>query len=481
MLHLLFYIWVYSFGFLIVSSNAIAEDCNVYFSVQPEGNYLKKNVTIPQIKVDEVSAHAHVSSLVKEITGAELVGKTFDEAIDQVYKHLKADKILKPLEKADELAKFGTKLNPIFEEMLLKVPAKGSKDAPDLVSWEMRRKVLNKVKTSKYHLTRKINDLEIFQKHEFVSKAKEEVIFTKDINAKNLLHMKMKEYPKYVDSYLHFLKDSNSPQGKLYKDIKIYTDVHGQGTGIGNNGILTIEDIRDVTSYSLWPMYLKTHDIKHIHFSLTHPMALAAMMGATRSKNHLRYVLVAGMYEGVDRIQYAHEKILAKYFGANLSSAELFGIKRNMDLEEAMLTLSILPTHQLEKISELAKVKLNQQPFTGVENWLPKVTQDGSLKGLAVDGESFDQEINEMTEQFSKMLSRSEKIKKKILKDPNYLLNEEEQHFMKMMNYQLNPESPEIIINGLMYKNDGRAHYHDPSTDFSGANDYEAAIGIGEQ
>lgn len=457
--------------FLLVFSiqvNALfAAECEVYFATQPVGNYLRKDIQIPEAQIGNTTASKLIAKNVKKFSGEEFSGTTFDEAIDQVYLALKKNETMKPVKKADELAKFGRELHPIFEDMLAKTPPTGSVSAPDLVAWEKRRHTLNTVKTAKYNIARKMSDLENFVKSEFKTVTKEKIVLTQGDNFTNLTHMKMKDYPKYIDSYIHYLNKPNSAKAKLYKNIDE-----------GDLGILDITDIRDITSYNLWPIYAKSHDIRHIHFALTHPMALAAMMNATRSKNNMRYVMIAGIYEGVDRLQYSHESSLTKFFGLDMSSAELFGINRNMDLEEAMLTIATATEKDLKKISELSGANINIGGndgwlFGGLSTWKPKKNE--IVKGNAVDGESFEQEINDMTEQFTKLLNKSEKIKKKLLANPDLVLTKEEQHFMKIMNFQLNPNDPEIVIDGLRYKNDGRAH-----TGGWGGEDTDATIGIGD-
>jgi hypothetical protein len=448
---------------LFLSAEVYAEKCGVHFETQPVGNYLRKNIEIPVFEGD-LAHKTLIDKTIKDITGQGFDGKTFDQAIEQVYSFLHAKPGLKGLEKSEEMAKFAKSLNPIFEDMLAKAPAKGSASAPDFVAWTKRKKVLDKIKTVKYGMARKVSSFEEFAYDEFKVVAKEDIVLTRGDNFTKLTHMKMKDYPKYVDSYLYHLKDPTNPKAALYGNIDE-----------GSLGILKIEDIRDITSYNVWPMYLKSHDIRHIHFSLTHPMALAAMMGTTRSKNHMRYVLMAGLYEGVDRIQYGHESTLNAFFSSEINSDVVFGIKRNMDLEEAMLTISNATDEELKRLAELSSVSVTDGGlFNGISSWSPKRVDGGSVTGKAIDGESFETEIDNMVSQYSHLLDKSEKLKAKLLKNPDLVITAEEEHFMKLMNFQLNPENPEIVIDGLRFKNDGRAHSY-------GSNQNEINIGIGDQ
>lgn len=452
---------------LILPTFAEAKRCERFLEVQPVGNYLKKDIEIPTQGQGDWTNKLLVKDSVKKLINESFDGNTFDDAIEQVYLHLKNRTDLNGMQKAAKLSKMAQDLNPILETMLQKVPAKGTAEAPDLVAWAARKKVLDQVKTVKYSLARKVSSFEEFAESEFKMVKPEDLVLTRGDNFEKLTHMKMKDYPKYVDSYLHHIKNPDAPEAALYKNID-------QGT----LGILSIDDIRDITAYSVWPMYYKSHDIKHIHYALTHPMALAAMMGTTRSKNHLRYALMAGLYEGVDRVQYGHETALNKFFAAEMSTSEIFKSNRNMDLEEAMLTIALATEKELDDIAKKVGVELSSNSswglFKGIENWVPKRVQGGKVNGRAFDGESFEREMDDMVAQYSKLLDRSEKIKAQLLEKPDMILSKEDEHFMKMMNFQLDPESPEIVIDGLRFKNDGRAHSY--SGDQSRIN-----IGIGDQ
>lgn len=440
-----------------------ADSCNELFESQPVGHYLRKNVLIPTEGESGIANKLLVQKAVKDITGVEFKGTTFDGAIEKVFQHLNSKNVyFNDVAKAKKMTEFAKALNPVFEAMLLKVPAKGTQNAPDLVAWRARKEVLDKVKTVKYNISRKVSKLEEFSHQEFKVVLKDEIILSRGKNLEKLTHMKMKDYPAFVDSYIHGLKDSSHPKAALFNNIDE-----------GDLGILSIGDIRDITAYNVWPMYYKSHDIKHIHYSLSHPMALASMMGTTRSKNNLRYVIQAGLYEGVDRVQYSHETNLNAFFSNQIKSDEVFGIKRSMDLEEAMLTVANATD---EELKHLAKISEDAASFvTRVGNWAPKRTLRGKLRGAALDGETFEQEIDNMVAQYSGMLRRSEKIHKRLIENPKLVLSPQEEHFMKMMNFQLDPNEPEIVIEGLRYKNDGRAHVDRWSTV------EDVNIGIGNQ
>lgn len=449
---------------LIASFSATAaEECGVHFQVQPVGNYLRKDIPLPAMQMGSTTAKKTVAASVKKATGQPFSGTTFDEAIDQVYLHLKNRSDLSALEKSNKLAIFNKELNPVFEGMLAKAPAKGSAVSPDLRAWAKRKKILDQVKTAKYQVVRKISDLEKFAFEEFQVVAKNDMVLTRGTNLTQLTHMKMKDYDSYVDSYLHGLKDTNHPNAAVYKNIDE-----------GSLGILTINDIRDITSYSVWPMYYKSHDIKHIHYGLTHPMALASMMGVTRSKNNMRYAIMAGLYEGVDRVQYGHESSLNQFFSSQLKASDIFGVNRNVDLEEAMIMIGNATEEELTKIASKVGVNLDAGLFSGIRDWRPKRIEGTPVNGTALDGETFEQEINDMVAQYSKLLDKSEKIKAKLVETPNLILSDEDVHFMKKMNFQLDPENPEIVIDGLRFKNDGRAHSW-------GGNQETINIGIGDQ
>lgn len=110
----------------------------------------------------------------------------------------------------------------------------------------------------------------------------------------------------------------------------------------GDGGVLSAEEYRDVVSSNMWLFTAEGHDDKHIHFAQSHPMASITFFRASRSKNHLRFSLVAGMQEGVDDFQYYWETKIAQYYD-----------NRGFSLERAMLDIGSMTQAQLENLSEI--------------------------------------------------------------------------------------------------------------------------------
>ena len=95
----------------------------------------------------------------------------------------------------------------------------------------------------------------------------------------------------------------------------------------------------------------------------------------------------------------------------------------------------------------------------------------------------FEEEINQVVDRYTKNVKKSEAFKRKLLDNKELELTEKEEMFMKMTNYQLDPESPEIVIDGIRFKNDGRGHYYGDATSSWGREEGTptAPIGIGDQ
>ena len=440
---------VLSFNWAIEPSMA-QSNCNTLFQNMPSGHYLKKDVIIPgNVTVKGVAAKKVIQDSVKKYTQKTFTGDTFDEAIEMLYKHLKSQTNMDDLAKSNTMGKFYRDIDGVLEAMVAKHPAKGTLEAPDLKAWVLRKEAIDEVKTVKFQIARKVGDLEYFKAADYVTIPKDKFVITQGSNQTKLTHMPLERYGEYVESWIHYGKKKASPGAKLFREIDE-----------GSLGVLDIGDIRDITSYNLWPMYLKEHDMRHIHYGLTHPMALAAMMQTTRSKNHRRYVMMGGLYEGVDRVQYTHETALNKFFGEQIGASDVLDIKRNLDLEEAMLTLAIVADDDLVRIAKATGAEGQINGFmSDLGNWKPKKIQGTDFQGKALNGRGLDEDIEHMVETFKIDLEKSEAFKRKLLDDNSITLTPEEDFFMKKMNFQIDPHQPEIVIDGIRYKNDGRGHF----------------------
>lgn len=460
---------------LLFTLNAFAEDaCNMLFSEMPSGSYFKSDVVIPSdIRINRKYPKTVIKNAVKKYAGVQFTGETFDEALETVFQSIGKRTDIDDIAKADEMAKFGRELNDVFEGMIKKHPADGGINAPKLKAWTLRKEAIDEVKSIKFNLAKKISQFENFKKSEYIEVNPEDFLITQGSNKETLTHMRLEDYPKYVESWVHYSKDADSAGAKLFRDIDE-----------GDLGVLEIGQIRDITSYNLWPMYLKKHDMRHIHYARSHPMAVAVMMQTSRSKNSRRYVMMGGLYEGVDRVQYTHETALNKFFGSQIAADEALGINRNLDLEEAMLTLAIAPNDDLVKIANATTPADIDEFISDLGDWRPKrVKSSSDFNGLAQDGRTLDQEVDDMVESFTTDVHKSNAFNRKLMDDNSIELTEQEELFMKSMNFQINPEDPEIVIDGIRYKNDGRGHYNGDGYGSWGGGDPNnpAPIGIGDQ
>jgi hypothetical protein len=398
----------------------------------------------------------------------------FIDILNQVYKSVKKRRI-DGVKKAKLIGEFGAALDPLFEKMIARYPVRGSIASPRLDLWKKRYDAIQDVKRMKFTLAMTVQDLENFGLEDYVKVRSENFAMTSIADNRTLqTHMPLEEYPAYIESYVAGRMGLNPDLAKLYNDIPERAP----------GGILSISDIRDITSYNTWPMYLKSHDVRHIHYGLSHPFALAVMMRATRSRVPLRYTILGGLYEGVDRVQYSQETSINRFFATEVGGSSIFPnvVGRNMDLEESMLMLAYVPE---AKLTELSNTISSGSQFieyaNGVRDWRPKRIIGTDLNGRALTnagrtarrpGIDLEEDVKEMVFRFERMHLQSEALKEKLRLHPETELSEDQKMLLWSMNFQLNPESPEIVIEGLRFKNDGRAHY------YSGT--LEDPIGIGD-
>jgi hypothetical protein len=192
---------------------------------------------------------------------------------------------------------------------------------------------------ARYTLAENIAKLESFKLSEY------EFVDTHALNAPGYTLVKLSEYPEFAMS---LAKKTNPP--KPY------------GTG----GVVTLQEYRDVVSNNLWLFTLHGHDLKHIHFAYSHPLAAASLFRTTRSKNHLRYFLTAAVYEGVDTVQYYFESRLARHFDT-----------LGYSLQEAMVFLASATQQQLVEITELIGVSIDHdQNLKSLREWKPRTLKN---------------------------------------------------------------------------------------------------------
>ena len=276
-------------------------------------------------------------------------GKNYVDLVDQVYRTLRVDTTYEALASADKMASFGMELDPL----LVGVSKKVRQD-----TW--------------FNLGIAVNDLEGFKETDFIASTLNPAIDTKP----GLIQMK--QYPDYVKGFI----DGTPP----------YTEHVGWGTG----GVLQIGEYRDVVSHNLWPLWLKPHDMLHVHFAYGHPKAVAVYFKSTRSKNPKRFVMMAGIYEGVDTVQYSHETGLAKYFSNYMK----------MGLEDSMLWIGKASDSELNRV--IAAAGINIDSFTSpLQTWIPKVKIGSEGRTL----QDLDQEIFDFVQNSEAALKDPEKAK----------------------------------------------------------------------
>ena len=200
--------------------------------------------------------------------------------------------------------------------------------------------------------------LESFQKSDY-SESTDWILSKKN---KGLTIINFGNFFEYTESY-------------IYKSEK-YTRIKKEPV------IFTASEFRSIVSSNHWPVTLKDHDIRHIHYGMSHPKALGLIFTAARSKNEKRFFLISSLFEGVDTVQYHHEMEVTKYF------REL-----GMGLEEAIIHVSSANQARLNEIIESAgyktQVKANYLiPFT------PKYGGN-VIKDLGKNNRRFDKEVDQ--------------------------------------------------------------------------------------
>jgi hypothetical protein len=439
--------------------------CSALFEDRVYDAYYRNKYIIPDdVKLYGKPIKDVIGERVKKITRKAFTGETFEDAIEQVYKQAKTKSGFKKQSKV--MSDFAKDMNDVFEEMIAKFPQKGTLDDPDLIAWIARKEAIEEVKSIKFKMAKKISKIENFKPSEFQTVGKKKFLLTNpDVEPEKLTHMQLDEYADYTESWVYRnWKGSDHPKAKLFEQIDE-----------GNLGVLDVGDIRDIEAYNLWPMYLKEHDMRHIHYGYSHPMALAVMMESARSKEHVRFVMMGSLYEGVDRVQYSHETAINKWFSSQVGSSELLGIERNMDLEEAMITIALSSEDDLWKIAKNMGHESSVRGWVDeLKDWKPKIVEGTQYTGKALNGKALTKDVYDNMKKYSKYVQKGELSRRKLLEEQSLELTEKQELFMKMQNYQLDPENPEIVIDGLRYKNDGRGHYYGDGAD-------GGPIGIGDQ
>ncbi len=454
----------YLFCVLIIPCLVLSSNCEDLLSVLKGNNYTSSAIYIPKdLKIRSKKIDTYLKSLIKKHTGQEYIFNetdSFEKIIKIVSKHIKAENPNPSdwLERSELFLKFSNDLNDLFEAVIRKGP-RGSSKKFSKFKWAKRKNALDWVKSGKYKLIQELYTFEKFQKSDFDVVPKKDFFMLKSGQTMSKIkYMKLPEYEKYVESWVHVnMKKGVKEKKNLYNKIKQ-----------GNLGIISIPDIRLIEFYNLWPMFAKDHDMKHIHWGYTHPLGLGTMMYAAKMKNPLRFRLVGGLYEGVDRVQYDFETQLNRFFAKKIGKSTVYPkIKRNMDLEEAMMTLLLSDNKTLKKMAK--KVSLSNIE----EEWVPKLVKNSVFSGKGISGKSLEAEIEETINKYLKVQKRAQAMREKIYGVEDFNLSKDQRIKLFMRNFQLRPEEQEVVIDGIVYKNDGRAH-------FNQSEDARVKLGIGD-
>lgn len=210
--------------------------------------------------------------------------------------------------------------NPDFSEAQLKEAVEALMSEYNSIKLELLR--------AKFAFAENITRIEEYKLREFKTSS------TTSLNTPGYVIVSLSEYPEFA---MALAKNKQPPRA------------------YGSGGILSYEAYRDIVSSNMWLLTLQGHDLKHIHFANSHPMAAATLFRNTRSKNHLRYVLISGCFEGVDTVQYSWESSIARHYSS-----------KGYSLEHAMLDIATMPTDKLEALA--SQVGITADHF---DNWKP--------------------------------------------------------------------------------------------------------------
>ena len=156
-------------------------------------------------------------------------------------------------------------------------------------------------------------------------------------------------------------------------------------TFIESGGILSLPAYRDIVAHNMWPLWLAPHDMYHVHFASGHAKGVSLVFKSARSRNHRRFILMGGMYEGVDTFQYAHESSLARYFSETMQ----------MGLEDALLWIAKSSRKELKTIIEKAglDIKNFEEQF---KDYVPGI--QGNYTGTGITGKGLEKENEDFVE-----------------------------------------------------------------------------------
>ncbi len=370
---------------LTSSFSAVAEDtCLSLIKTLVKKDKEIKLVEYPGVKDAKIinKNKSKVAAMLKSIGVPKLEGDSYFDSLNLAYHHIRRT-VSDNIKAGDKLSRFAEQLRLLYKHL------------PD-----SEQRVLDATSA------RAVGKLEAFQPSEFL-KSESFALHTYS----DKLNMSFSDYKKYVQSYLK--------QTKAYEDVE-------------SGPLLSFEEYRDIVAHNLWPIYLKPHDMRHAHWAISHPLGLASIFSTYRSKNNFRYVIMSAMYEGVDRVQYTQETLLAKYMRMEMG----------FDMEQAVLYLGSSSNDTLEKI---AKESGTYEEFMSqadeYKNWTPK--KSNLFPAHAKGNVSFEADIDRMVKTFLKYAD-----------DPS---------MESTLKYQIDPHGlpDDFLADELIHKSGGES-YKDP-------------------
>ncbi len=294
----------------------------------PQPKFLK-GLTIP----DNMKTKATV--LAKEF-GVDFSGSDYFKLINSVYVKISKARST-DLKKGNAMATFGLGVDKLL------------KDADS----ELRRAVWFTVGYA-------VTDLESFKESEYLKAPQTHPVISE---RKGLVHFD--QFGDYAKGFI----DGKAP----------YSNHKGWGEG----SVIGVKEYRDIVMYNIWPVWMKGHDIFHVYFSYGHSKGTSLVFKSARGKNTRRFVMMAGIFEAVDDVQYRHEQRLAGYFE-----------KKKIGLHDALLWVAKAPQAELDAIvAELGLDTLEQGEFeAALEGWIPSTNKDykHGLTGIGLNEETID-------------------------------------------------------------------------------------------
>ncbi len=305
------------------------------------------------------------------------VADDYFEVVNAVYTHLYTSGGTS-LEQGDRMAEFGEKLDAWVDL----TNGKLRKAVWFMVGWAVANFEAYRLEEFKV-----ANESETHVVHRYTLLSSH---WETENNPTGLVHFK--DYPRYAKSFVQkngAYKKHMVGRPSLFDATE--TVVNGATVRVGaqdrtaleSGGILSFTAYRDIVSHNMWPLYVE-HDMQHIHFAYGHGRGVSLVFRSARSYNHLRFVMMGAMYEGVDTVQFSHESGLARYFSETMQ----------MGLEDSLLWIAKSTVAGLKKVMMDARIERDVNGYVSqLSSYRPSIKEgyDGSgVTGAGLENELFD-------------------------------------------------------------------------------------------